>query len=618
MESFLKSGNVTNAMCAITSEQEFRSLTIPKVAFSKTGRLLYMSRSGIPMTKAGEYKFSYKQVCIYAFSKEQLAFFYSSNSKTTHENIEDIEILRFIESDYTVDMVMVDSETMAVDTPGDLQNVIDYLEEEKETRNGPKGTLMTNYTTNVDEVIQGGYCVGCGACAVGNSQVEMQMTDRGQYIPIKEVGLDIANSNAVCPFASKKNEDDLAKIYFSSEIQNNYKPNVGYYDRTYAGYVSESSFREHGSSGGMVSWIGCQLIQKGEVDGIIHVTSSSNDGILFDYSISNTIEEVQSGSKSRYYPVKIDEVINQIKAATNKKYAIVGLPCVIKAVRLIMLNDKSVREKIKYCIGIVCGHLKSSHFSEILTWQQGIEIENVRTVDFRRKLKFRGASSYGFSSTTKTGNYKVTPMASLVGADWGQGLLKLQACEFCDDVFAETADIVIGDAWLQKYKKDSKGTNVIVSRNRTISNIIEEGRNENSLNLDVLDIESVFQSQSSGVKHRTEGLDYRLRVKRQLGLKAPMKRVKEYDFEISRDRVKIYEIRESLRLLSFVAYKSAKLNNNTKLFFDMLEPLVSQYKLIILGSKSRVKKSKIKNGINKYIRLITRTYNREIYRNRDC
>ncbi|MBE3658988.1 3-deoxy-manno-octulosonate cytidylyltransferase [Vibrio navarrensis] len=124
IKAFLKSGNVTNAMCAITSEQEFRSFTVPKVTFSQTGKLLYMSRAGIPQTKNAEYKFGYKQVCIYAFSKEQLAFFYSNKVKTRHEQVEDIEILRFLESDYVVDMVEVKVGSLAVDVPSDVDSVI--------------------------------------------------------------------------------------------------------------------------------------------------------------------------------------------------------------------------------------------------------------------------------------------------------------------------------------------------------------------------------------------------------------------------------------------------------------------------------------------------------------
>ncbi|HCE1501078.1 TPA: 3-deoxy-manno-octulosonate cytidylyltransferase [Vibrio parahaemolyticus] len=127
IEAFLKSGNVTNAMCAITSEQEFRSFTVPKVTFSQSGKLLYMSRAGIPQTKTGEYQFGYKQVCIYAFSKSQLEFFYAQGNKSLNEEVEDIEILRFLDADYTVDMISVESGSLAVDIPEDLFKVRELM-----------------------------------------------------------------------------------------------------------------------------------------------------------------------------------------------------------------------------------------------------------------------------------------------------------------------------------------------------------------------------------------------------------------------------------------------------------------------------------------------------------
>lgn len=127
INAFLDTGNVTNAMCSINSKKEFKSLSVPKVTFSKNKKLLYMSRAGIPQSKTDTNEFGFKQVCIYAFSKEQLAFFHTHNNKTYHENIEDIEILRFIESDFTVDMVEVEKGSIAVDTPDDLERVRDLI-----------------------------------------------------------------------------------------------------------------------------------------------------------------------------------------------------------------------------------------------------------------------------------------------------------------------------------------------------------------------------------------------------------------------------------------------------------------------------------------------------------
>jgi 3-deoxy-manno-octulosonate cytidylyltransferase (CMP-KDO synthetase) len=123
-------GSVVNAMCEITDEQEFKSLTVPKVVCDQSGKLLYMSRSTIPLTKSGEFKFAYKQVCIYAFSKKHLEFFNSHQKKTPLEAIEDIEILRFLESQYAVQMIMVNSGSLAIDIPEDVARVIKILKEQ--------------------------------------------------------------------------------------------------------------------------------------------------------------------------------------------------------------------------------------------------------------------------------------------------------------------------------------------------------------------------------------------------------------------------------------------------------------------------------------------------------
>jgi len=45
-------------------------------------------------------------------------------------------------------------------------------------------------------------------------------------------------------------------------------------------------------------------------------------------------------------------------------------------------------------------------------------------------------------------------------------------------VFAETADVVLGDAWLPEYVQDSDGTNVVVTRNQDIRQLIVKARTE--------------------------------------------------------------------------------------------------------------------------------------------
>lgn len=121
-------GQVVNAMCRITSREEFDSLNVPKVVCNKDSSLLYMSRAGIPLSKDGQFQFAYKQVCIYAFSKAHLELFHAIRKKSPLEQVEDIEILRFLEEGIKVKMVEVEQGSLAVDIPSDVDKIVQKMD----------------------------------------------------------------------------------------------------------------------------------------------------------------------------------------------------------------------------------------------------------------------------------------------------------------------------------------------------------------------------------------------------------------------------------------------------------------------------------------------------------
>ena len=120
--------HVINAYSPITSEADFRSVTVPKVICSMDGRLMYASRAAIPTTKALEFVRANRQIGMYAFTGHALSMFALQGSKTPNEELEDIEILRFIEMGMTVRMIQVESAGIAIDTPEDLDRAKQFLQ----------------------------------------------------------------------------------------------------------------------------------------------------------------------------------------------------------------------------------------------------------------------------------------------------------------------------------------------------------------------------------------------------------------------------------------------------------------------------------------------------------
>lgn len=121
--------HVINCYAELADFQDKNSLSIPKVVVSEDSKLLYMSRATIPSSKSGVSGPLKKQVCVYGYSKSDLASF-KSDRKPEVEDSEDIEILRFLEKGVPVHMIRVsDVNTHAVDYETDIEVVESILKE---------------------------------------------------------------------------------------------------------------------------------------------------------------------------------------------------------------------------------------------------------------------------------------------------------------------------------------------------------------------------------------------------------------------------------------------------------------------------------------------------------
>ena len=453
-------------------------------------------------------------------------------------------------------------------------------------------------------VIDNGYCVGCGACAVpDNSPFSIKLDEFGQYRAYHQSrdnnATDTTDYEQLCPFGSRsQNEDWLSQKHVSKGCEHN--AYLGFYDGVYAGHVRERAFRAKGSSGGMGTWILSELLEQGMVDAVLHVKSVNAEvashELPFTYQVSDTPEQIQQGGKSRYYPIELSEVLEIVKK-NPKRYAVVGLPCFIKSIRLLQESEPELAERIVYCVGLVCGHLKSANYGESLAWQMGIPPEELREVDFRVKDPDKPANRY---STYAKGvqQEQIIPTNQLFGTDWGAGAFKYKACDFCDDVFAETADIVLGDAWLPSYIDDSQGTNIVITRRAEIKSLLQKATSEKRIVLDDLPVQEAVKSQDAGLRHRKVNLHMRLEFAQALGNWTPKKR--DFNGGVSQPKYERQKqaLRVKMRDTSHASFKAAKESNDFSLYHSAMSPLYSKYKKVGLTLQFKLK-SKVRGFLNR-------------------
>ncbi|MBU1125205.1 MAG: 3-deoxy-manno-octulosonate cytidylyltransferase [Candidatus Omnitrophica bacterium] len=120
---------VVNGMCRLKHADDPRNINFPKVITTEDLKMVYMSRLPVPGFKASKNapKVFWRQVCIYAMSREELTAFGRFGRKSELERMEDIEMLRFLELGVPIRMIKLRGSSYAVDVPGDVKFVSSIL-----------------------------------------------------------------------------------------------------------------------------------------------------------------------------------------------------------------------------------------------------------------------------------------------------------------------------------------------------------------------------------------------------------------------------------------------------------------------------------------------------------
>jgi coenzyme F420-reducing hydrogenase beta subunit len=422
------------------------------------------------------------------------------------------------------------------------------------------------------ELVRSGLCIGCGACTRHTGA--MALDRYGLYRPIgdrrrlREPSAALART---CPFSpNAADETRIADRRFPGAARRD--PRLGPFERAYVGHAAEAGFRDAGSSGGMTSWVAAELLRRGMVDGVAHVAPTG--GASFAYRISRTEADLRAGARSRYHPVELSGVLDEIRE-TPGRYAVVGIPCFVKAIHLLAAEDPLIRNRIVHTLGLFCGHMKSARMGESFAWQMGAAPGDVRRLEHRIKDSSQPANWYVAQVELPGGDIRRRHWWDMADGDWGAGFFQSRACDACDDVVAETADISFGDAWVEPYSSDGRGTNVVVVRSPAMLSLIEAGRADGRLRLAPVDADFVERTQAAGFRHRREGLAYRLTWPRR-GLE-PVKRVAPSAAGLAPRRKLIYRTRHRIAAWSHPVFWLARSTGMPQLYLGWARAALAVY-----------------------------------------
>jgi coenzyme F420-reducing hydrogenase beta subunit len=189
---------------------------------------------------------------------------------------------------------------------------------------------------------------------------------------------------------------------------------------------------------------------------------------------------------------------------------VVGVSCVIQAIRRLMRQNGAARTRVRFLFGLVCEQCPSAYYTEALVKITGGRMREVCAADYRLKGSI---PAWHFQFRARKTNGEWTPP---VGTDetgpsfWHSKYFVPKACSFCDDIFAEAADAVFMDAWIPERLSDPLGNSIVVVRRAVLRELLQKGVDAKSCDVTEVPAEKVVESQSGNVRLKRE--DIRIQI----------------------------------------------------------------------------------------------------------
>ena len=371
---------------------------------------------------------------------------------------------------------------------------------------------------NITYSVQNNLCTGCGICEdVCPKKCISIKRIAGEHRPIVDesqcLGTKCGCCLKVCPGVGI-NLLGIARDCFvdASVKEDKY---IGRYVGLHTGYSIDDDIRFHSASGGMVTQFLIYLLENNIIDGAV-VTSFANDKITPVSYIAHSREDVIKARSSKYCPVSLNKVGNEIAALTEGKYVIIGTPCHIQGFRKRIAIDRKFRERIVGLFSIYCSSQRTYNAQDYLFQHYGVKKDNISYFAYRDN----GCLGYLTINQQEGKNISV-PYTTFYGPML-RSFFKPHRCLTCIDHYGELADVCFGDIHIAPYDQDKVGISSWITRSEYWENLFIQAAKEGYIHMSDVSAETLNRSQKTMLFPKKRRANAVMIMDRLIGRKTPI------------------------------------------------------------------------------------------------
>jgi len=369
----------------------------------------------------------------------------------------------------------------------------------------------------VTEVVKNDLCCDCGVCSgvCPADALPMAIQPNGDLTPdILEYRCESKPGCrlclAVCPMVGGLHDPrQMNELLFGpgSGSKATFHEDIGWHRIAVVGFREDATLRRSSASGGLATWCLEKLLTESAVTrtAVVRFAQQRDKG-MFEFYSASTVEEIRNSTGSVYQPIEISHIIREVLADRQQKWAIIGVPCLCAGVRRL----KHLRKQIPYVLGMACGMYQNMYYTELLLHKSGVHRDEVKDIEYRGESRSGEASNFSFWGTGEAMRGKAVSYKPLPAYLGRHAHFRLNACNYCMDVFAETADACFMDAWLPAFRNDPEGTSIVVVRHSALADLFDAATHSDEIKIRPISSDQVTQSQRGHVRRKRKLIHMRM------------------------------------------------------------------------------------------------------------